>query len=204
MHRLMWDGDELADIFRKSGEEKMFRWRMAVKYDPSQPRVPSGDSRGGQWTSDSSSVLDGVVDVERGGPAERAVAGARTGEPLETDLFRGTGTAPAEARRNRTPSQYAVGEYWSPFPEVASTYGPDVRKEKVRLENPYVFDLPGKRAYFQELVAEFGTRKPEEITAKLRSAGHDGLIVRNVPVNRRTPDGDVVAMGDSMEVILFR
>jgi len=29
----------------------MKKWRWSLKYNPDQPRVPAGDSQGGQWTS---------------------------------------------------------------------------------------------------------------------------------------------------------
>jgi hypothetical protein len=67
-----------------------------------------------------------------------AVDEAETGKPFEAKLYRGEGDAPQEAARNRTPSQYGVGQYWSPNEEVARTYGPRVWSEIVRLENPYV------------------------------------------------------------------
>ncbi len=126
-----------------------------------------------------------------------AVDEAETGKPFEAKLYRGEGNAPQEAARNRTPSQYGVGQYWSPNEEVSGTYGPRVRSEIVRPENPYVFDLGTKEPYFAELRREFGTSDPVGITNKLQAQGHDGIIVRNVPVMR----GEVSRM--SAEVIRF-
>jgi len=160
-------------------------------------RFSSGSGSGGGHYADTSQGVDTQT------ASAFAAATAKTGEAFEATCYRGTGLSGAEAARTRIPSQYAQGEYWSPFPEVASTYGPDVLSQKVTLQNPRVFRLPGKRPYFAELQREFGTKNPVEITQKLKSDGHDGLIVQNVPVNRRSPDGEGVSMGDSVEVILF-
>lgn len=120
---------------------------------------------------------------------------AKTGQPFEAMLYRGTET---DNPYNRIPSQFAVGEYRTPFPEIAATYGRVVKESPTRLENPYVLTL-GERAYFDELRREFGTNDPDRITQQLLEKGHDGLIVKNVPANR----GEV-AMRDSIEVIVFK
>jgi hypothetical protein len=57
-----------------------YYWRLKVghKYDPSQPRVPAGDPRGGQWTSTGGASINwsrenaaedtGLVPVQKGKP----------------------------------------------------------------------------------------------------------------------------------------
>ncbi len=132
-------------------------------------------------------------------PAHQAV----TGRPFEAVLFQPAGEEVVEARYRHVP-QFAVGQWWTAHPDVAATYGPRVRRATVRLENPYVFRLPGRRAYFHELRQEMGTADPHEVTARLKTRGHDGLVVTNVPVNRfRLDTGEGVAMRDSAELIVF-
>lgn len=184
------DGNNRLSVLRAGGatRARVVRVRpkqMRAAYDPDQPRDETG-----KWTYKG--TAEGV-DVTT--PVAQAVAAARTGRPLNVTLYRGVDpTDPG----NRIPSQFAVGEYRSPFPEIAATYGEKVLEVETTLENPYVMDL-GEKAYFQELKREFGTRDPGEITRKLLAKGHDALIVRNVPANR----GDV-SMRDSIEVVVFK
>ena len=127
-----------------------------------------------------------------------AMSEARTGSAWKGKVYRGTTQDAEWAKKNRIPSQFGVGRYWSPSKYVARTYGESVSSAAVVLENPYVFTLPGKRAYFEELLAKFGTRDPAKITAILKAKGHDGMIVRGVPVMRQG-----VAHPRSVEVIVF-
>jgi 8-oxo-dGTP diphosphatase len=128
---------------------------------------------------------------------------AETGQSFSGKLYRGVEPDPAKARRDRIPSQFAVGEHWTDNPEIAETYGSEVISRHITLNNPYVITL-GEKAYFMELRKEFGTNRPDEITKKLLSEGHDGLIVKNVPIQRMKPDGEYVVMRDSTEYILFK
>ena len=127
---------------------------------------------------------------------------AETGKPFSRMLYRGIEPDPAKARRDRIPSQFAVGVYWTDNPEIAETYGSEVISRNVTINNPYVLTL-GEKAYFTELRKEFGTHRPEDITKKLLREGYDGLIVKNVPMQRRKPDGEYIVMRDSTEYILF-
>jgi 8-oxo-dGTP diphosphatase len=127
---------------------------------------------------------------------------AETGQPFSGMLYRGIEPDPDKARRDRIPSQFAVGAYWTDNPEIAETYGSEVISRDITLNNPYVLTL-GEKAYFQELKKEFGTHSPDEITKKLLREGYDGLIVKNVPIQRRKPDGEYIVMRDSTEYILF-
>jgi 8-oxo-dGTP pyrophosphatase MutT (NUDIX family) len=125
-----------------------------------------------------------------------------TGQHFNGKLYRGVETDHAKARKNRIPSQFAVGEYWTDNPEIAETYGSNVVSRDITLNNPYVLTL-GEKEYFSELRQEFGTLRPEEITEKLQREGYDGLIVKNVPIHRKKPNGEYVVMRDSTEYILF-
>ena len=58
----------------------------------------------------------------------------QTGKVFSGILYRGEGVLPKEAARDRVPSQFAVGQHWSTQREVAETYGPIVRQEKVELK----------------------------------------------------------------------
>lgn len=120
----------------------------------------------------------------------------KTGEPAEVDGFHGKG------RKNKG-SIYAEGVtgpvlgpgfYLAPSPTYAKIYGPQVEKATVRLENPFVLDkasdVPEVRNYYdndsrQKILAAF--------TARVRKAGHDGVIV-NIPSGR-----DVDAEGQSIK-----
>lgn len=154
---------------------------------------PGHPFHGNQWT-DFQGTAEGV---DTHTVSAKIAAGAKTGQPFEATLYRGVD--PEESDKvNRIPSQFAVGEYRTPFPEVAATYGTEVKSLPTKLRNPYVFTL-GERAYFKELKDEFGTHRPEDITRKLQSEGYDGLIVKNVPMNR----GEI-SMRDSIEVIVFK
>jgi hypothetical protein len=184
-----------------TGREAAIRRKMVArleKINQSELRV-AGDVvghefHGNQWTSGYGPGAQGVNTHTK--PAAQ-VSAARTGKRFEATLYRGVNPRESE-KINRIPSQFAVGEYRTPFPEVAATYGQEVREVPTVLKNPYVFTL-GERAYFEELRSEFGTNRPEEITRKLVGAGHDGLIVKNVPMNR----GELT-MRDSAEVIVFK
>ena len=113
-------------------------------------------------------------------------------------MFRGV--SPLEKEKiNRIPSQFAVGEYWTPSKTVASTYGTKIIEREIKLEHPYVFRLSGKDAYYKELIKEFGTKDPQEITNILLRKGYDSLIVRGVPFNRGGR-----SLANTAEVILFR
>jgi 2'-5' RNA ligase len=158
-----------------------------AEFNPDQERDENG-----QWAAGGSSYRDTAQGVNTKTAPAAAAASAQTGKPFDATLYRGTGASNA-----RIPSQFAVGEYRTPFPEIAATYGPTVTAVPTHLENPYVMSL-GERAYFQELVKEFGTKDVEAITAKLVAAGHDGMIIKNVPANR----GEV-SMRDSVEVVVF-
>ena len=122
---------------------------------------------------------------------------ARTGSPFRHLLYRGEGLPEREKARSRAPAQFAVGEHWTPDPEVALSYGPNVREEEVSLASPYVFRLDGKRPYFEDMRAEFGAADPMRVTALLKGKGHDGLVVHNVDVMRS------YSRAGSTEVIKF-
>lgn len=149
-----------------------------------------GGSGGGGGYKDTAQGVDTRTE------SANAVSDAKTGQLFHAVLYRGVDPKESE-KANRTPSQFAEGEYRSPFPEVAGTYGQRVVTVPTTLKNPYVMTL-GEGAYFNELRKEFGTNDPERITAQLRDDGHDGLIVKNVPMNR----GEL-SMRDSAEVIVF-
>jgi 8-oxo-dGTP diphosphatase len=125
-----------------------------------------------------------------------------TGQSFNGTLYRGIEIDPVKARKNRIPSQFAVGQHWTDNPEIAETYGSEVISGNIAMSNPYVLTL-GEKAYFTELKQEFGTHRPDEITKKLLHEGYDGLIVKNVPIQRMKPDGEYVVMRDSTEYILF-
>lgn len=94
-------------------------------------------------------------------------------------LFRGLG-----APGRRRPAQYAVGEHWTTDRAVARSYGPIIRIRADWPVRPFEFVLSGDRPYYEELKRAFGSWKPEAITRRLAGDGHDGLVVRNVPVMR--------------------
>jgi len=107
-------------------------------------------------------------------------------------LYHGTNKAAAIQKSGFEPghigewgSMFAEGTYFTAERKVAATYGNKVLRTKVVMEKPYVWKLPNKRAYYDEIKAEFGVRDSEEITALLRKRGFDGLIVQDVPVNRQ-------------------
>lgn len=129
---------------------------------------------------------------------EEVVREARTGSPFRHLLYRGEGLPEREKTRSRIPAQFGVGEHWTPDPQVALAYGPNVRAEEVSLANPYVFSLSGKGPYFEDMRAEFGTADPMKVTAFLKGKGHDGLVVHNVVVMRRW-----YSRAGSTEVIKF-
>lgn len=150
-------------------------------------------------------TFNSPADVKREGLRFRAgwrVGSAETGQSFSGKLYRGVETDPVKARKDRTPSQFAVGEHWTDNPEIAETYGSEVIGRDITLNNPYVLTL-GEKEYFTELKQEFGTLRPEEITKKLKREGYDSLIVKNVPVHRRKPNGEYVVMRNSTEYILF-
>lgn len=174
--------------------------RTAGDYDESKhPRDEKG-----QWTDsgDSGGFKDTAQGVNTHTESATKALASKTGQPFEAKLYRGVDPAPSGrpsgAVFDRIPSQFAVGEYRTPFPETAATYGRKVLEAPTRLENPFVLTL-GERAYYLELKKAFGTRDPGDITRQLVAKGHDGLIVKNVPANR----GEI-SMRDSIEVIVFK
>jgi hypothetical protein len=73
---LSWLRRELAEV-----KFALAMRRIAHKYDPNQPRVPAGDSAGGQWTNDKDSTGDAPVVFAQAGfgrlVAEIPVPGGR-------------------------------------------------------------------------------------------------------------------------------
>jgi len=53
---------------------KEYEWRLMVKYNPDQPRIPAGSSGGGQWTSGETQIdpikqiVSDIVARERAAP----------------------------------------------------------------------------------------------------------------------------------------
>ncbi len=179
-------GDAAPGPLRPAGRGAGRAARPRARRRPAPVTRASGGGAGGRHG-------DGVS------PAHRAV----TGRPFEAVLYKPVaGESPAEAPLPYYP-QFAIGDWWTPHPEVAASYSPRVRAATVRLQNPFVLRL-GERPYFECLRGQFGTADPQEITAQLRERGHDGLIVSNVPANRfRLDYGQPVGMRDSAEVVVF-
>jgi hypothetical protein len=127
---------------------------------------------------------------------------------FEAKLFRGVLRPDSPIRDriagDRIPAQYAVGEHWAVDPTVAATYGEDVIDKTVTLMNPYTWKLPNKKPYYEEMEAEFGTSNPSDVTKQLLAKGHDGLVVQDVPVNRRGIGGAPAIAKRTIEVIVFK
>lgn len=166
-------------------------------YPPAHPRCRCGV--GWEFPKETTSGMSDVdQDYKDTGPSVVDALNAKTGREFSGTLFRGI-EPNIQDRINRTPSQYAVGEYWTPSRTVAETYGTQIIEQYTTIKNPYVFQLSGKDAYYNELIKEFGTRNPQEITNALLRKGYDGLIVKGVPFNR----GEI-GFDNTVEIILFK
>jgi hypothetical protein len=141
--------------------------------------------------------FDKIAEQDEAMDGKTKAHSVKTGEPVVLHLHRGELSDSSDVH-DRIPSQFAEGQYWSPYKSVAMTYGDKVTSSDIQIKNPYVFRLPKKEVYYKELEKEFGTRDTKKITADLLKAGHDALIVTNVSVNRGG-----VGLSDSAEVILL-
>ena len=167
------------------------------EFPPAHPRCRCGV--GWEFPKETTSGMPDVdQDYKDTGPSVVDALNAKTGREFSGTLFRGI-EPNIQDRINRTPSQYAVGEYWTPSRTVAETYGTQIIEQYTTIKNPYVFQLSGKDAYYNELIKEFGTRNPQEITNALLRKGYDGLIVKGVPFNR----GEI-GFDNTVEIILFK
>jgi hypothetical protein len=120
-------------------------------------------------------------------PVDESLKGVVGKQPWEDILYRGE-VKPGTKVIDRIPAQYAEGEHWTPHKDVAKSYGENVREEKIGLNNPYIFKLENKVPYYEELLKEFGTDNPKEITKLLQAKGYDGLVVEDVPIGRKGVD----------------
>lgn len=229
---LLYEAQALAEIYGRSSAKRDAEQALRAAgaqalfaFDPDQARdehgmwtSTGGGSSEGQGPEPSrKDVLNGTAEPvkDNSGPA---IAKARTGEPLDVTLYRGE-IKPGAKVIDRVPSVYAEGQHWTSRKDIASTYTVSayhratadeaagwesrIRTEKVSLKNPYVWDLPKQGAAWDDLKKEFGTEKPEDVTRMLRAKGHDALVVRGVPGQRRLPTGEIMAFPASNEIIVF-
>lgn len=133
--------------------------------------------------------------------AATTIAAAKTGQPLDTPGYNGSGRTDASSIYNpdmgMTDPIFGAGRYTAPSADLATEYGPNVSRVYVQLKNPLVIQNDAEwRALTQEAGWPYsnlaGTPDPAVIRAHLQSlratvegAGHDGVVVR-VPEDERT------------------
>jgi hypothetical protein len=196
--RINWRA-KLRDLDEPDDDEELSETPLDIVgmlgFDPkdlwSNEKISKGGSGSGNFDhSGRPGSVGGSGDV---------LAFAETGKSITVTLHRGEG-----AVDSRVPSQFGIGQYWTPNEEVAGTYGPNVRQETFEIKNPYVWDLKNKQDYMTEMKNEFGTKNSAAFTQQLQAKGHDALIVRGVPYNRQshTNPGEYKS-GRTTEVVWF-
>jgi hypothetical protein len=168
-----------------------YYWRLKVghKYDPSQPRVPAGDPRGGQWTESGQAVDEeyAPITVEANVPDEEIVGtlGPRW-RAFDGEAWRG----PNRYRGDDGPKHlnvYGDGTYYAMDEEGARTWTDEPRKQQVQLENPLYLDSREKDEAFRSFVERdtgieigypWNTRLGERaMTRWLEDNWYDGIVV---------------------------
>jgi GGDEF domain-containing protein len=129
--------------------------------------------------------------------ASRSIATARTGEPFEQRVLRGSGRA--DSPYNELGAQVPIlgeGRYGTSDRGYAESFGPNVTEHTARLENPLVIDSD---AAWRKLTKDVGWQYPNpfgqdpakveadisQLRRILEARGHDGVVVR-VPNNELT------------------
>lgn len=95
---------------------KFQRLRLALKYDPNQPRVPAGNPDGGQWTYDgggSARVAQYVPRGPRGGGGRGRGTDATPGQQARLAASQAQASAAVQRVRERDPN-------WRPTPSISS------------------------------------------------------------------------------------
>lgn len=105
------------------------------------------------------------------------------GRPFERFLYRGVKPAGGRAFAS-DPGDFGRGIYWTSVKAQAKAYGPEIRRERVRLDNPLrltatqAYDLAA-RNYGKFPRGDEGVMliRAEAMTRDLLVQGHDGLVV---------------------------
>jgi len=183
-------GDWVEEYHQKQREE------TGQKYDPGQPRVPAGDSQGGQWTTGGGT--GGAVDEETA-PIQVGT-NVSNEEILETlgprwqsfdgDVWRGPNRyrADRDPSKSKSPNVYGDGTYYAMTEEGARTWTDEPGKKRLYLDNPLRLDSRAKDEAFREFVRRDtgievtypwpNTRLGERAMTKwLEEQMYDGIVV---------------------------